>query len=323
MGESILLSIVVPGKNEESNISRCLDSILKNAPSFLKKEIILVDCDSKDNTVEKAQKYPIKILKLKPDWPHSPSAARYIGNIFSSGEFIFFIDADMTLEPGFLEKAIDVLNEDKNIAGVGGIGKEIYIKDNAEITGNPDLYHSGTVFKKATFLGGSGSYRRQVIQGIDGFNPYLKACEENELAQRLRKKGYQLISLPIPMIIHYTAPISEWQEFIRKKQMGMFLGIGQAMRLSPNPRYLCQTLLYYKDFTVFLLFVLFAGIMPLTTGLLLLYLWLKKNGLKTAILSLLKWFSISVDIVRGLLMPLPDPVTYPKTPYIVKGDFNV
>ena len=323
MGESILLSIVVPGKNEESNISRCLDSILKNAPSFLKKEIILVDCDSKDNTVEKAQKYPIKILKLKPDWPHSPSAARYIGNIFSSGEFIFFIDADMTLEPGFLEKAIDVLNEDKNIASVGGIGKEIYIKDNSRITGNPDLYHSGTVFKKAVFLGGSGVYRRQVIQGIDGFNPYLKAGEENELAQRLRKKGYDLVSLPIPMIIHYTAPVREWQEFVRKKKMGMFLGIGQALRLSHNPRYLCETLIYYKDFTVFLLFVLFAGIMPLTTGLLLLYLWLKKKSLKTAILSLLKWFSISVDIVRGLFMRLPNPATYPKTPYIVKGDFYV
>ena len=323
MGESILLSIVVPGKNEESNISRCLDSILKNAPSFLKKEIILVDCDSKDNTVEKAQKYPIKILKLKPDWPHSPSAARYIGNIFSSGEFIFFIDADMTLGPGFLEKAIDVLNEDKNIAGVGGIGKEIYIKDNAEITGNPDLYRSKAAFKKTTFLGGSGLYRRQAVQETGGFNPYLKAGEENELGQRLRKKGYYLVSLPIPMIIHYTAPVRKWQEFIRKKQMGMFLGIDQAMRLSPNSRYLCQTLLYYKDFTVFLLFVLFAGIMPLTTGLLLLYLWLKKKGLKTAILSLLKWFSISVDIMRGLLMPLPDHATYPKTPYIVKGDFNV
>lgn len=320
MGE---ISVVVPSKDEESNISRCLDSIVKNTAMFTKTEILLADCDSQDKTVEIAEKYPIKILKLKPNWPHSPAAARYIGAIFASGEFILFIDADMALEHGFLEKAVDILNKDKHIAGVGGIGKEIYIKDNIITVGNPNLYRSANTLKKTIFLGGCGLYRKRAIRETGGFNPYLKAGEENELAQRLREKGYCLISLPIPMITHYTASITEWQEFVRKKKMGMFLGIGQAMRLSRNPRYLCETLFYYKEFTVFLLFVLFAGLIPFSLSLLLIYLWLKKKNFRNAVLSLVKWFSISADITHGLFMRLPDPAAYPQTPDKIKGDFNV
>lgn len=323
MSERVFLSVVVPSKNEEANISSCLDSILKNVSAFKEIEIILADCDSKDKTIEIARNYPIKILRLKPNWPHSPAAARYIGAIFASGEFIFFIDADMTLEYGFLEKAMDILKKDKYVAGVGGIGKEIYIKNNIMAVGNPNLYRSAAILKKATFLGGAGLYRKQAIQETGGFNPYLKAGEENELAQRLRKKGYYLISIPEPMITHYTVSITEWQEFIRKKKMGMFLGIGQAMRLSCGPKYICETLFYYREFTLFLLFALFAGLIPLNSCLLLLYLWFRKKNFKNAILSLVKWFSISADIIHGLFMRLPNPAAYPQTPDKIKGDFNV
>ena len=339
MDNEISLSIVVPSKNEESNIARCLDSISKHPSSFKNAEIILVDCQSNDKTIEIANKYPIKILQLRPDWTHTPAAARYIGSIFASGEFVFFIDADMILEPDFLERAIDILNQDKNIAAVGGIGKEVYLKDGKEIGVRLNLYHTKNLLTKVNFLGGSALYRKKALMEVEGFNPYLRASEENELAQRLRGKNYSLISIPFPMVTHYTADINEWREFKRKRKMNLFLGIGEAMRISHSVRYLLETLFYYKEFALFLLFVLCELVIliailslnkinspylfALPIFVFYIYLLFKKGSFKLALLSLIKWFIICADIIFGLMRHPRDPKAYPRNPYILKGNFDV
>ena len=52
------ISIIVRTKNEERWISHCLKSIYdQNYPSF---EVILVDNESTDNTLEIAKRFPIK-----------------------------------------------------------------------------------------------------------------------------------------------------------------------------------------------------------------------------------------------------------------------
>ncbi len=249
----------MPSKNEESNIARCLDSIIQAKPSLDTTEIILVDCASDDKTISIAKNYPINILQLKPGRFHSAAAARYVGTHFASGKFIFFIDADMTLENGFLEKAMDILNKDPTTVAVGGIGKEIYLQFGNEIGSKPNLYNTKNEMQTVHFLGGAALYRRDALIVVGGFNPYLRAAEENELAQRLRKRKYCLISVPFPMITHYTASVSEWQEFRRKRTMNLFIGIGESIRLSHSFAYLAETLLYYKEFTLFLLFIIYAS----------------------------------------------------------------
>lgn len=337
--KDLLLSIVVPCKNEESDIIRCLDSIIKAISSIDKTEIIVVDCCSSDKTVEMAIKYPVNILQLRPDWPHSASAARYIGTTFASGEFIFFIDADVEVEPGFLVKALDVFSRCKNIAAVVGVVKEIYVKNDKIVGIRPAFYNRSRKSRKVSFPGGEILYRKSVLMEAGGFNPFLRAAEENELAQRIRKKNYSLISIPVPMAIHYTAPLGEWGEFIRKRKMNLFIGIGEAMRLSHSFKYLIETLLYYKEFTFFLFYFLFVAGLIITSfilemfkylylsflPLLIIYILLvvTKKSLKSSALGLVKWFSISIDILRGLIINPRDPKIYPKDPRIIKGDFDV
>ena len=56
------ISIIIRTKNEERWIEQCLKKIFdQNYDNF---EVILVDNNSKDNTLKKAKKFPIKVVKI-------------------------------------------------------------------------------------------------------------------------------------------------------------------------------------------------------------------------------------------------------------------
>ena len=335
----MLLSIIIPSKNEESNLERCLASLAAHNPLGPQSETILVDCASSDSTVDRARRHPVKILQLHPDWPHTPAAARFIGARFASGEFILFIDADMTLEPGFIGQALEHIRSDESIAAVGGIGNETYVREGIETGQKKNLYLTGKTVANVRFIGGAGLYRRMSLLEAGGFNPYLKAAEEFELASRLRKKGFQLVSLPIPMITHYTAPLSLWEEFLRKKRAGFFFGIGQAIRATRDARFLAEALMYYRQFSLFLAYLGYCAAVAAyaiareTLGYALLTLvppavicislCVKKKSLPAACAALFKWVLISCDILAGLIKGSADPTTYPRKPTVIQGEFHV
>ena len=61
------VSIIIRSKNEEKWIGLCLESIFsQNYQNF---EVILVDNNSKDATVKKAENWPIKILEIEKFLP--------------------------------------------------------------------------------------------------------------------------------------------------------------------------------------------------------------------------------------------------------------
>ena len=334
----MLISIVIPSKNEETNIGRCIKSIIASTKEFNNIEILLVDCASTDKTIAIAKEYPIQILQLKPHWHHTAAAARYIGSLFATGEFIFFLDADMILEIGFLKKGLEILQQRNDVAGASGLGKEIFLKNNQEQINTANLYQTKNTINTVKFLGGAALYRKTALLEVGSFNPYLSACEENELGQRLRLKGYSLISLPLPMITHYTANLGDWEEFLRKKKASLYSGIGQAIRISHSLNFLFETLKYYKEFSLFLTYVLYIlavigyvyishtriYIIYLLSPVILLFLLLviKKKNVKTAFISLLKWHIISFEIIKGLLKKPENPSNYPTEPLTIKKDSN-
>jgi len=109
-------SVILATKNEENNIARCLDSLLKQTYPREYFEIILVDNNSTDNTRTIARtkiKYvynlpiisPIKSVKnfrgAQVNWAMKKSR----------GEAIFFPDADMTFDKNLLKEAAKLIEE--------------------------------------------------------------------------------------------------------------------------------------------------------------------------------------------------------------------
>lgn len=94
------LSIIIPTRNEEGNIARCLDSVLRQDQSLIK-EIIIADNQSNDRTLAICQNYPVKIVA-----GGLPVAARNKGARAATSDYIMFLDADTQLPADFLPKAL-------------------------------------------------------------------------------------------------------------------------------------------------------------------------------------------------------------------------
>jgi len=94
-------SIIIPTLNEASNITRLLHYLQQNGPQHLA-EIWVVDGNSSDNTVEKAQKAGAKVLQL----PASSRAAQMnAGARAATSDVLYFVHAD-TLPPTSLDTDI-------------------------------------------------------------------------------------------------------------------------------------------------------------------------------------------------------------------------
>lgn len=88
------LSICMMVKNEESNLSRCLES-LQTLRDEIKSELIIVDTGSEDSTVEIAKKYTDLVYYHK--WNNDFAKMRNTSISYAQGEWIFIIDADEEL----------------------------------------------------------------------------------------------------------------------------------------------------------------------------------------------------------------------------------
>jgi len=116
--EMPFISLLIPARNEEKNISNCLDSLLRqDYPNY---EIIVIDDNSEDKTYEIVEeyvrKYPnIKLIKCpeKPEGWLGKSFALHTGVREARGNYLGFIDADVLLSPQALSKAIYYMIENK------------------------------------------------------------------------------------------------------------------------------------------------------------------------------------------------------------------
>src|SRR2546426_902488 len=114
------LSVVLISKNQAWNISRLIESVLHAASCVSSKEIILVDSASTDETVVVAGRYPINILRLQPGQRLSPAIGRYVGYNQTQGELVLFLDGDMELVPGWLERALNTVANTPRAGAVAG-----------------------------------------------------------------------------------------------------------------------------------------------------------------------------------------------------------
>jgi len=111
-------SIIVRTKNEERWIAQCLSAIEKQ--SYKNREIILVDNDSSDKTVQIASNFDVKHVNYTSEDGFKPGRAINLGIEASDGEFIVIISGHcIPTNDKWLETLIANI-EDDEIAGVYG-----------------------------------------------------------------------------------------------------------------------------------------------------------------------------------------------------------
>lgn len=112
------VSILIPARNEENNIGNCLESCLNQ--DYTNLEIIVLDDHSEDRTAEvvmaKTLVDPkVRLLKgkeLPPGWLGKNWACHQMGGI-ATGEYLLFIDADVTLGKGAVSRVVSTVKSNK------------------------------------------------------------------------------------------------------------------------------------------------------------------------------------------------------------------
>ncbi len=99
-----MISIIIPTWNEEKYLPKLLECIKKQ--TYKDYEIIVADANSKDKTREVAKKYNCRIVK-----GGVPAVGRNNGAKVAKGDILLFLDADVTIQKDFLEKALKELRE--------------------------------------------------------------------------------------------------------------------------------------------------------------------------------------------------------------------
>lgn len=100
------VSIIIPTLNEEKMIGKTLEFCLNQ--SYPIHEILVIDANSTDTTVEKAKKFTnVNVVQHHPPVGGQRAKARE----FVTGDILVFLDADVFLPPDFIAQAVSTMEK--------------------------------------------------------------------------------------------------------------------------------------------------------------------------------------------------------------------
>jgi len=182
---TVEISVIVCAKNAEKTIEACLKSVQENEPS----EIIIIDGNSSDSTVQITSRHTDKIYS---DEGKGLAYARQLGAQKAGSEYIAYVDSDVVLTPKCLQKMLEELQE----KGYTGIHAQVLSLRNENYWEWAEDQHVRMMFNRVgerQWIGNIAAiFRRQSI--IENpFDPFfIGAGEDKELSSKLRKKGLRL-----------------------------------------------------------------------------------------------------------------------------------
>lgn len=199
-----LISIIVPALNEERMIGKCLAALAAQNADPDRFEIIVVDNGSVDSTVATVREFHSQLnLSILSNRGHV-SAVRNFGAAAARGEFLAFLDADCCAPPGWLTRAIPLLQ-----SGDGGVmgGYHAIPTPSSWIArawwGDLSKTKKGQV---SYIPSGTLLVSRRVFVELGGFDENLQTSEDFELCDRVASAGYQVLAYPELSTVHLGTP---------------------------------------------------------------------------------------------------------------------
>lgn len=190
-----MISVIVPVHNGGDLFRRCLAALQETL--YESWECIVVEDGSTDDTVEIAYAFGVRLISgLRRRV--GPAQARNIGAQVARGEILFFVDADVLVQPGTVGHLAATMQAHPNVAACFGSYDDAPFAPNFLSQYRNLLHHyvhqQGKI-DASTFWSGCGAIRRDVFLAIGGFNEHLyerPSIEDIELGYRLQAAGHRI-----------------------------------------------------------------------------------------------------------------------------------
>lgn len=221
-----IVTFIIPAYNAASSLRECLNSILDQKLNYWKIQVIVVNNNSDDSTVEIAESFPgVKVIH---ETRRSRAAARQKGLDESAGSMIAFIDADVVLETLWLAKMLSLWEKHPELGGA-----QSQILPLSESWWHQVRTHRARMktLGSYTHIGMASSGQIPVINTAaslwkkkalsQGLNLNLHRAEDVDLTMRVLQSGYSLAGqLEACAWVRWTDSFLAW--IWRFKEQGKF-----------------------------------------------------------------------------------------------------
>ena len=246
------LSVIIASYNSRRTIGRCLDS-LRAQETGRTFEVIVVDSSTDGAAQLIAQDHPEVVLITSAE-RRFPGGARNIGVSAATAGIIALLDADCTVDPGWVDAVLDAhRSPDAAVGGAiangdrrGRVARAAYFTEFSQwMPGERPGW-------MADAAAANMSYKRDVL---DDVGPFIEGsyCSDTDFHWRMRRKGHRLRFEPAIVAYHHS--INELGAFLRHERAhGCFF----ARVRSAGQGFSAARRLAYAALCWFIPFVLFA-----------------------------------------------------------------
>lgn len=234
----MIISVVIPCRNEVKNIAECVEAIftseLDEGDTI---EVLVVDGMSNDGTLDVLknlqQTYPT--LTVVPNPQQVTPVAFNLGINAASGEYLQIIGARQIISANYLREAKRSLMDNPEIGCVGGAVTNVYQTPESEIIGLAMSSSFGVgggnfrVMKQSEFTDtvGTPMYPMTIFNEVGYFNEALLRNQDDEFNFRVTRSGKKiLLNADISIKYYVRAKVSNlfkqyyqygyWKVFVNK-----------------------------------------------------------------------------------------------------------
>ena len=217
----LLISIIIPCRNEERYIGKCLDSIISQDYHKEKTEVLVIDGMSQDGTRKIVGDYVKKysFIKILDNQNRFTPFGLNIGIKAAKGEIIVRMDAHADYEKDYISKCVENLIK-YNVDNVGGVIKTLS-KENTLIAeaiaaclssffgAGSSYFRTGSKKPREVDTVFGGCYKKEVFDKIGLFNEKMIRSQDFEFNLRLKKSGGKILLIPDIVAYYYPQPTFE------------------------------------------------------------------------------------------------------------------
>lgn len=199
------VSVLVPVRNEERYIERCLYSIAGQDYRRDRIEVLILDGMSEDATRQVVSRFAAEStldLRLYDNLRRTAAAAMNLGLSIARGDLILRVDGHAALAPDYLRRCIAALDADGAECAGGVIESEgdtdagraiaLAMASRFGVGGAAFRVGGGGVVDTVAF----GVYRADLFQRLGGFAEDIERGEDDEFNYRLRDAGGVILLVP-------------------------------------------------------------------------------------------------------------------------------